>query len=117
MVSRKSLFVLLVGVSILVAPALLAQPGAGGERIYSPLTAETFHRIAREVSTDAISPASAGEAMAFLSAEYRVLAIFVVAVAVLLGVSNQMVGGDTNGLIAVSFVLGAVCSGLAGYFG
>jgi len=56
-------------------------------------------------------------AMAFLSAEYRVLAIFVVAVAVLLGVSNQMVGGDTNGLIAVSFVLGAVCSGLAGYFG
>ena len=68
MVSRKSLFVLLVGVSILVAPALLGQPGAGGERIYSPLTAETFHRIAREVSTDAISPASAGEAMAFLSA-------------------------------------------------
>ncbi len=56
-------------------------------------------------------------AMAFLSAEYRVLAIFVVAVAVLLGVSNQMVGGDTNGLIAVSFVLGAVCSALAGYFG
>jgi K(+)-stimulated pyrophosphate-energized sodium pump len=56
-------------------------------------------------------------AMAFLSAEYRVLAIFVVAVAVLLGVSNQMVGGDTNGLIALSFVLGAVCSGLAGYFG
>jgi len=56
-------------------------------------------------------------AMAFLSAEYRVLAIFVVAVAILLGVSNQMVGGDTNGLIALSFVLGAFCSGLAGYFG
>ena len=56
-------------------------------------------------------------AMAFLSAEYRVLAIFVVAVAIILGVSNQMVGGDTNGLIAVSFVLGAVCSALAGYFG
>jgi K(+)-stimulated pyrophosphate-energized sodium pump len=58
-------------------------------------------------------------AMAFLSAEYRVLAIFVVAVAILLGVSNHMVGEaqSTNGLIALSFVLGALCSGLAGYFG
>ena len=57
--------------------------------------------------------------MAFLSAEYRVLAIFVVAVAILLGVSNQMVGEaqNTNGLIALSFVLGACCSALAGYFG
>jgi len=58
-------------------------------------------------------------AMAFLSAEYRVLAIFVVAVAILLGVSNHMVGAEqnTNGLIALSFVLGAICSGLAGFFG
>ncbi len=47
------------------------------------------------------------------------LAIFVIAVAILLGVSNQMVGAEqnTNGLIALSFVLGAFCSGLAGYFG
>ena len=58
-------------------------------------------------------------AMAFLAAEYRVLAIFVVAVAILLGVSNQMVGAEqnTNGLIALSFVIGAICSGLAGFFG
>ncbi|MDX2437221.1 MAG: V-type H(+)-translocating pyrophosphatase, partial [Acidobacteriota bacterium] len=58
-------------------------------------------------------------AMAFLSAEYRVLAIFVVAVAILLGVTNSMVGAEqnTNGFIALSFVLGAICSGLAGYFG
>jgi len=56
-------------------------------------------------------------AMAFLAREYRVLAIFVIAVAVLLGVSNQMVGDDTNWIIAVSFVLGAFCSALAGYFG
>jgi len=58
-------------------------------------------------------------AMAFLGREYKVLAIFVVAVAVILGVSNQMVGADqnTNGLIALSFVLGAFCSGLAGFFG
>jgi K(+)-stimulated pyrophosphate-energized sodium pump len=58
-------------------------------------------------------------AMAFLGREYKVLAIFVIAVAILLGVSNQMVGAEqnTNGLIAVSFILGAFCSGLAGFFG
>jgi K(+)-stimulated pyrophosphate-energized sodium pump len=58
-------------------------------------------------------------AMAFLSAEYRVLAIFVIAVAILLGVTNSMVGAEqnTNGLIALSFVIGAICSGLAGFFG
>jgi K(+)-stimulated pyrophosphate-energized sodium pump len=58
-------------------------------------------------------------AMAFLGREYKVLSIFVIAVAILLGVSNQMVGAEqnTNGLIALSFVLGAFCSGLAGFFG
>ncbi|MBD3872203.1 MAG: sodium-translocating pyrophosphatase, partial [Acidobacteria bacterium] len=56
-------------------------------------------------------------AMAFLSREYRVLAIFVVAVAILLGVTNYYVSEDTNAFIALSFVLGAVCSALAGYFG
>jgi len=56
-------------------------------------------------------------AMAFLGREYRVLAIFVVAVAILLGVTNYYVSEDTNAFIAVSFVLGAFCSALAGYFG
>jgi K(+)-stimulated pyrophosphate-energized sodium pump len=56
-------------------------------------------------------------AMAFLSREYRVLAVFVIAVAVLLGVSNHFVSEDTNAFIALSFVLGAFCSALAGYFG
>jgi K(+)-stimulated pyrophosphate-energized sodium pump len=56
-------------------------------------------------------------AMAFLGREYRVLAIFVVAVAVLLGVSNYYISEDTNAFIALSFVLGAFCSALAGYFG
>ncbi len=56
-------------------------------------------------------------AMAFLAREYRVLAVFVVAVAVLLGVSNAYVSPDTNAWIALSFVLGAFCSGLAGYLG
>jgi K(+)-stimulated pyrophosphate-energized sodium pump len=58
-------------------------------------------------------------AMAFLKQEYRVLVIFVIAVAVLLGISNSMVGAaqNTNGFIALSFVLGALCSALAGFFG
>jgi len=56
-------------------------------------------------------------AMAFLTREYKVLAVFVVAVAILLGVSNHYVAEDTNAFIALSFVLGAICSALAGYFG
>ncbi len=55
-------------------------------------------------------------AMAFLSREYRVLAIFVAIVAVLLGISgaNQQ---DSSFLIAFSFLVGAFASGLAGYIG
>jgi K(+)-stimulated pyrophosphate-energized sodium pump len=59
-------------------------------------------------------------AMAFLSREYRTLAVFVVVLAIVLGVANQSIakdGEETNGLIAVSFVLGAFCSALAGFFG
>ena len=52
-------------------------------------------------------------AMAFLHREYKVLAIFVAAVAVLLAVGYEGV----QGLVAVSFVVGAFCSGLAGFFG
>ena len=55
-------------------------------------------------------------AMAFLAREYKVLAIFVVAVAILLGVSNAGLD-DSSWMISVSFVVGAVCSGLAGYIG
>ena len=58
-------------------------------------------------------------AMAFLSREYRALAIFVVVVAILLGISNARIGAEqnTSGMIAISFVLGAICSALAGFFG
>jgi K(+)-stimulated pyrophosphate-energized sodium pump len=55
-------------------------------------------------------------AMAFLGREYKVLAVFVAIVAVLLGVAN-MSGADQSPLIAGAFVLGAFASGLAGYFG
>ena len=54
-------------------------------------------------------------AMAFLAAEYKVLAIFVVAVGAGLAAINT--GDGQSPLIAVSFVIGAVASGLAGYFG
>ena len=53
-------------------------------------------------------------AMAFLSAEYRVLAIFVAVVAGLLAFSA---GADSSWMVAVSFILGAICSALAGYIG
>lgn len=54
-------------------------------------------------------------AMAFLAAEYKVLAIFVVVVAAVLGGANHFAGKEA--IIALSFILGAVASGLAGYFG
>ena len=51
-------------------------------------------------------------AMAFLSREYRALGIFVVIVAALLFVFYQRQGTQ---LIALSFVVGSLCSGLAGF--
>ncbi|MBN1378290.1 MAG: sodium-translocating pyrophosphatase [Gammaproteobacteria bacterium] len=51
--------------------------------------------------------------MAFLAREYKVLAIFVFAVAGLLALANK---GNVK-LVAVSFIVGAFCSGLAGFFG
>lgn len=55
-------------------------------------------------------------AMAFLSREYKVLALFVLVVAVLLAFQNSR-DDQSSWLIAVSFILGAGCSGLAGFFG
>lgn len=55
-------------------------------------------------------------AMAFLKAEYQVLAVFVVVIAVLLGWMGSR-SADSSWLIAFSFVLGAFCSGLAGFLG
>ena len=55
-------------------------------------------------------------AMAFLSREYRVLAIFVVVVAITLGAFNASMA-DSHWLIGISFLTGALCSGLAGFIG
>ena len=51
-------------------------------------------------------------AMAFLGREYKVLAIFVAIVAVLLAVSNRSLA-TSSWLIGVSFVVGASASALA----
>ena len=56
-------------------------------------------------------------AMAFLKAEYKILLWFVVGVAVLLYWSGSTNDPDSQGMIAVAFVVGAVCSALAGYLG
>jgi len=67
---------------------------------------EKMARIANNISEGA---------MAFLKAEYRVLAIFVAIVAALMAWSGMSEGSSP--LVALSFVLGAICSGLAGYIG
>ena len=68
---------------------------------------EKMTRIAKNISDGAMS---------FLKAEYKILSIFVVAVAVLLYVkgSNEI---GSNGMVAVSFIVGAICSALAGFIG
>ncbi|CAZ94927.1 sodium-translocating pyrophosphatase [Zobellia galactanivorans] len=55
-------------------------------------------------------------AMSFLKAEYKILAIFVLAVAVLLYFKGSNEEGS-NGMVAVSFIVGAICSALAGFIG
>jgi K(+)-stimulated pyrophosphate-energized sodium pump len=55
-------------------------------------------------------------AMSFLKAEYSILAIFVVIVAGLLGYAGSTQEASSP-LIAVSFILGAICSALAGFIG
>jgi len=68
---------------------------------------EKMSRIAKNI---------ADGAMSFLKTEYKVLAIFVLALAVLLyfkGISEE----GSSGMTALSFVVGAVCSALAGFIG
>ena len=55
-------------------------------------------------------------ALAFLSAEYRILAVFVVVAGALLGLVSSMVE-TTHWFIVVAFVIGAVFSALAGNIG
>ena len=61
-------------------------------------------------------------AMSFLKAEYKILSVFVFAVAILLyfkGENDVDVNGNSisSGMVALSFVVGAICSALAGFIG
>jgi K(+)-stimulated pyrophosphate-energized sodium pump len=68
---------------------------------------EKMARIAKNI---------ADGAMSFLKAEYKILSIFVVAVAILLYFKGNAEEGS-NGMVAVSFIVGAICSALAGFIG
>jgi K(+)-stimulated pyrophosphate-energized sodium pump len=56
-------------------------------------------------------------AMAFLRAEYKVLAIFVACIAALLVFGGIKDPVNSSPFVAVSFVVGAFCSALAGFIG
>jgi len=62
-----------------------------------------------------IGTSIADGAMAFLKAEYRVLSVFVLVVAVLLALAARSQGDSM--LISFSFLIGALASGLAGFLG
>ncbi len=68
---------------------------------------EKMKRIAKNV---------ADGAMSFLKAEYKILSIFVIAVAILLYFKGSAEEGS-NGIVAISFIVGAICSALAGFIG
>ncbi len=67
---------------------------------------ERMARIAKNI---------ADGAMAFLKAEYKVLSIFVVVVAIILIFTAN--GQTSSKLVGLSFILGAICSALAGFIG
>lgn len=72
----------------------------------------------QEVGTDKMKKIAghiAEGAMAFLKAEYKILAIFVVCVAALLAFTAD--SETSSPLVGFSFVLGAFCSALAGFIG
>src|SRR5690625_5157809 len=56
-------------------------------------------------------------ANAFIKTEYQVLGIFIIIIAFLLILQGVLGSQDYAYLTALSFVVGAVCSGLAGYIG
>jgi K(+)-stimulated pyrophosphate-energized sodium pump len=59
-----------------------------------------------------VSAAIKDGALAFLGREYRILAIFVVAATIILGVVPNL-----GWWVALAFIFGAICSGLAGFVG
>ena len=101
-------------------PLTLAIPGAGVLALaYAGYKASWVNKqpAGDAVMVDIADQIQEG-AMAFLGREYKVLSVFVVVVAVILGAANYFgQGADQHPLISLSFVCGALCSGAAGYFG
>lgn len=91
-------FGILALIFVLVKNAWVAKQDEGTDRM---------KRIAKNI---------ADGAMSFLKTEYRILAMFVVALAILLYFKGSNEAGS-NGFVAVSFVIGAICSALAGFIG
>ncbi|MCB0820095.1 MAG: sodium/proton-translocating pyrophosphatase, partial [Bacteroidetes bacterium] len=71
---------------------------------------------AGESKMQGIATAIAEGAMAFLKAEYRILAVYMVIAGTALGILSQIVE-TSHILIVVSFVIGCVFSALAGFIG
>ncbi len=67
---------------------------------------EKMERIAKNISDGA---------MAFLKAEYKILSVFVFFTSLLLALKGENEG--TSWLVSISFILGAICSALAGFIG
>ncbi len=68
---------------------------------------ERMARIAKNI---------ADGAMSFLKAEYKILSIFIVTVAIMLYFKGDSEAGS-SGMVALSFIVGAICSALAGFIG
>ncbi len=71
-----------------------------------PMGSEKMIKIAGYISKGA---------MAFIKAEYKILSVFVISVAILLAVATR--SEQSSPLVAFSFIMGAVSSGLAGFIG
>lgn len=83
---------------VLVKSAWVTKQDQGNERMI---------KIAKSISDGAMS---------FLKAEYKILSVFVIAVAILLFLKGSNEVGS-NGMVAVSFIVGSICSALAGFIG
>ena len=98
LVNYLPLFGVLALVFVFIKSAWVTKQDQGSEKMI---------RIAKNISDGA---------MAFLKAEYKVLLIFVIAVAALLYFKGEAEAGS-HGMVALSFVVGAICSALAGFIG
>lgn len=101
--SEKLIYLLplfgLVGLAVMVAKSLWVNKQDAGD--------EKMQNLANYIKEGA---------MAFLKAEYRILAIFVVAAGILLGILSAVVE-TTHWFIVIAFVIGAVFSAIAGNIG